>query len=374
MSVLARACPIMALCGLIAASAAAQSVPAVPVTIGHATRQDVPLVVRGIGAVQPFQSVLLRARVDGTLDRIAFIEGQAVAVGDLLAAIDPRPYQAALDQAVARKAADVAQLANTKRDLARYADLARSEFASRQSVDTQSMSVAQTTAMTESDDAAITAARLNLEFTRIVAPISGRVGLRMVDPGNLIHANDAAGIVVINQIQPISVVFTLPQDSLPAVQDATRTTPGLPVLAYGSDGERLLSTGALLTVDNTIDSSTGTIRLKAIFANADERLWPGQFINARLQLDVARNAVVVPSNAVQRGPNGLYVYVIRAPDVAAVQPITLGQDDGQTAIVTQGLAGTETVVVAGQSRLTNGTRIVTAAVDTPVPAPAKSGG
>lgn len=367
---------------------AAGSVPAlpvmaqqgpVPVTMGRATHEDVPIVVRGIGSVQAFQSVLVRARVDGTLDRIAFTEGQEVAQGDLLATIDPRPYQAVLDQVVAKRTADTAQLANTKRDLARYADLARSDFASRQSVDTQSTSVAQTAATTQSDDAAVTAARLNLDFTRITAPIGGRVGLRLVDTGNLIHANDATGIVTINQVKPIAVVFTLPQDSLPLVQDATRAAANLPVTAHGADG-RLLSTGALLTVDNAIDASTGTIRLKAVFANADERLWPGQFVNARLQLRVARGAVVVPSAAVLRGASGLYVYVVKPNDVAAVQPVKLGQDDGRAAIVTEGLDGSEVVVLAGQSRLTDGTRVANLAAGAAAPAgsaaaatPAKGG-
>lgn len=370
-----RATVLLAAC---ASAAAAQQSLAVPVTIGHASRQDVPIFVRGIGTVQPFQSVLVRARVDGTLDHIAFTEGQEVTQGDLLAAIDPRPYQATLDQAMAKKAADVAQLANNKRDLARYADLARNDFASRQSVDTQTMSVAQTTANTQSDDAAITAAKLNLEFTRITAPITGRVGLRMVDQGNLIHANDANGIVIINQIKPISVIFTLPQDSLPTVQDATHAGGDLPVNAYASDDQTKLSTGTLLTVDNTIDVSTGTIKLKAVFANADERLWPGQFINAHLQLSVAHDAVVVPSAAVLRGPNGLYVYTVKANDLAAVQPITLGQDNGSLAIVTKGLTGTETVVLAGQSRLTDGTHVATnlgnGALNDPAAAGTKSGG
>ena len=370
-----RATLLLAAC---ATTAAAQQNPAVPVTIGHAARQDVPIFVRGIGTVQPFQSVLVRARVDGTLDQIAFTEGQEVTQGDLLATIDPRPYQATLDQALAKKAADVAQLANNKRDLARYADLARNDFASRQSVDTQTMSVAQTTANTQSDDAAITAAKLNLEFTRMTAPITGRVGLRMVDPGNLIHANDANGIVIINQIKPIAVVFTLPQDSLPMVQDATHAGDDLPVIAYASDDQTKLSTGTLLTVDNTIDISTGTIKLKAVFPNTDERLWPGQFINAHLQLSVAHDAVVVPSAAVLRGPSGLYVYVVKPNDLAAVQRITLGQDNGTLAIVTQGLTGTETVVLAGQSRLTEGTRVASnpgsGALNDPAAAGPKSGG
>jgi multidrug efflux system membrane fusion protein len=363
------------LAALLAGPAAAQQGPAIPVTLGQASHQDIPIFARGIGTVQPFQSVLIRARVDGTLDKIAFTEGQEVAQGDLLATIDPRPYQATLDQAVAKRAADTAQLANNKRDLARYTDLARNDFASRQSVDTQTTSVAQTTATTQSDDAAIAAAKLNLDFTRITAPISGRVGLRMVDPGNLIHANDANGIVVINQIKPISVVFTLPQDSLPSVQDATRASKDLPVLAYASDDTTLLSAGVLLTVDNAIDTSTGTIRLKANFANADERLWPGQFINAHLQLSVAKNSIVVPSGAVQRGARGLYVYIVK-DNVAKIQPITTGQDDGHSAIVLSGLTGNETLVVSGQSRLTDGTRVASVSVggQADAPAAAKTGG
>lgn len=359
---------------LTVAPVAAQQGPAVPVTLGHATRQDVPIYAHGIGSVQPFQSVLVRARVDGNLDRIAFTEGQEVAQGDLIADIDPRPYQATLDQALAKKAADTAQLGNNKRDLARSSDLASKDFASRQTVDTLTMSVAQSTATTQSDDAAIAAAKLNVDFTRITAPITGRVGLRMVDPGNLIHASDANGIVTINQIKPIALVFTLPQDGLAAVQDATRVAANLPVLAFGSDDTVLLSTGALLTVDNTIDTSTGTIRLKAIFVNADERLWPGQFVNVHLQLSIARNAVIVPSAAVLRGANGLYVYVVKADDVASIQPVKLGQDDGRVAIVTQGLTGTETVVLSGQSRLTNGIKVASVAAPANAEAPAKTGG
>ena len=336
----------------------AQQTP-VPVSIGRATRADVPIFERGIGNVQPFQSVLVRARVDGTIDQLAFAEGQTVKPGDLLAVIDPRPYQAILDQAVAKKASDVAQLGNARKDLARYSDLARNEFASRQSVDTQSSSVSQFSANIEADDAAIAAAKLNLEFTRIVAPIQGRIGLRLVDPGNLVHANDATGIVVINQIHPIAVLFTLPQDEFPAVQDAMRTagSASLPVSAFTGDEKRQLGLGTLLTVDNAIDSSTGTIKLKAMFPNTDDRLWPGQFVNAHLQLSIAHNAVTVPSAAILHGVNGLYVYAIKAGKVATVQPVEIGQDDGTTTIVTAGLADGDVVVTAGQSRLTDGTQV-----------------
>ncbi len=331
----------------------------VPVSTAPAARRDVPIFVRGIGAVQAFQSVLVRARVEGTVDRIAFAEGQEVKPGQLLAEIDPRPYQAALDQAMAKKAADLAQLGNAKRDLARYADLARSDFASRQSVDTQNAAVLQAGATAEGDDAAIAAAKLNLEFTRIVSPIEGRVGLRLVDAGNLVHATDATGIVTVNQIHPISVLFTLPQDMLPAVQDAMRAAGAAPlaVQAYSSDGKRKLSDGALLTLNNQIDAATGTITLKAQFANKDDRLWPGQFVNAHLQLSLAKDVVAVPSAAVQHGVDGLFVYVVKPGGTAGLESIEAGQDDGQWVVVTKGLGGGETVVTDGQSRLTEGARV-----------------
>ena len=353
--------PAFALLAAISAmpASAQPAATGVPVTTAAAVRQDVPILAHGIGTVQPFQSVLVRARVDGTVDRIAFKEGQEVKPGDLLAVIDPRPYQAMYDQAVAKKAADMAQLANSKRDLARYADLARNDFASRQSVDTQTAAVSQTVANTQADDAAIASAKLNLDFTRITSPIEGRVGLRLVDVGNLVHASDATGIVTINQIHPISVLFTLPQAMFPTLQDAIHAsgaTP-LPVYAYSSDDTRKLSDGQLLTLNNAIDSTTGTITLKAQFANADDRLWPGQFVNAHLQLSVARNVVAVPSAAVQHGVDGLYVYVVKPGGVAALVPVTAGQDDGQIAVITKGLAGGETVITAGQSRLTDGTRV-----------------
>ncbi len=331
----------------------------VPVSTAQAVRRDVPIFVSGIGTVQALQSVLLRARVDGTIDKIAFIEGQDVKVGDLLAQIDPRPYQAVMDQAVAKKAADIAMLGNAKRDLARYSDLAKNDFASRQSVDTQTASVSQSTATTQADDAAIAAAKLNLEFTRITSPIEGRVGLRLVDPGNLVHASDSTGIVTINQVHPIAAIFTLPQDMFPTVQDAVRSAVPTPlnVQAYGGDGKRQLGAGTLLTMDNTIDTSTGTIRLKATFPNTDDRLWPGQFVNVHLQLGTAKNAVTVPSSAVQHGVNGLYVYAVRNGTVAKLVPVEIGQDDGQTTIVTKGLTESDTVVTSGQSRLTDGTRV-----------------
>lgn len=332
--------------------------PAIPVTAATVVRQDVPVLARGIGMVQALQSVILRARVDGTLDQVFFTEGQDVKQGDLLAQIDPRPYQTALDQAVAKRMADTAMLGNARADLTRYSDVARSGFASRQQVDTQQTTVSQAEAILKGDDAAIAAAQVNLSFTRLTAPFDGRVGLRLVDPGSLIRAADTTspGIVTVTQVHPIAVVFTLPQEALPKVADAMRA--GKPVvMVYGSDDKTLLSSGELLTVDNSIDPSTGTIKLKAVFKNDDDHLWPGQFVNARVQLGIERNAPVVPSRAVQRGPNGLFVFLIKPDSTVAMQPVTLLQDDGETAVVGTGLSGSEKIVQGGQSRLNVGTKV-----------------
>ena len=332
--------------------------PGVPVQVVATSRADVPVILRNIGSVQAFQSVLIRARVDGTLDRVLFAEGQDVKVGDVIAQIDPRPYAATLAQAQAKKASDEANLANSQRDLGRYASLASSSFASRQQVDTQVAQVAQIQATIKGDDATIDAAKLNLQFTSITSPIEGRTGLRLVDPGNLIHANDATGIVTITQIHPISVIFTLPQDTLPQIQ-AAMAKGKLPVLAYTADDKQLLGQGELLTTDNTIDQSTGTIRLKAVFANQENKLWPGQFVNARLTVGTLNNALTVPSVTVQRGPAGLYVYVVKPDSTVGVQPIDIAQDDGQVAVVSKGLDEGAQVVASGQSRLQNGTRVAT---------------
>ena len=332
--------------------------PSIPVTTAVVAQQDVPVIVRAIGTVQALQTVTVRARVDGTLDQVLFNEGQQVKRGDLIAQLDSRPYQAILDQAIAKKAADEAMLVNARSDLVRYADLASSQVASRQKLDQTRAAVAQAEANVRGDDASIAAAQLNLGFTRIVAPIEGRVGLRQVDPGNFIRAADPSttGIITITQIQPIALLFTLPQDLLPKVQGAMRRGK-LPVVAFSSDDKTRLSEGELLTTESMIDISTGTIKLKAVFGNADEALWPGQFVNVRLQLDVKRNAVTVPTAAVLRGPDGLYAYVVKPDSTVARQPVELEQEDGQTAVVAQGLQAGDTVVVSGQSRLTNGSRV-----------------
>jgi multidrug efflux system membrane fusion protein len=337
----------------------AQTTSAVPVQAASATRRDVPVVLRNIGVVQAFYSVLVRARVDGTLDRVFFTEGQDVKAGDPIAEIDPRPYAAALAAAEAKKAADEAQLANARADLARYARLARSDYASRQQVDTQSALVSQLQATIAGDEAAIETARLNLQFCHITSPIDGRTGLRLIDPGNLIHANDAQGIVTITQLHPIAVVFTLPQDDLPQIQ-AALSRGDAPVTAYSADDRTELGRGVLMTIDNQIDQSTGTIKLKAKFANPGNRLWPGLFVNAHLQVDTLKDVVTVPSVALQRGPNGLYVYVIRPDSTVAMQPVSVRLDTGKIAVIASGVeTGTE-VVVNGQLRLQNGSRVAVA--------------
>ncbi len=339
---------------------------AVPVTVIKVQRQDVPEFARGIGTVQAYRSVLVRARVDGTLDKIAFREGQTVKPGDLLAEIDPRPYAATLAQARAKRAADAAQLDNARRDLTRYAALMRTNFASRQQVDTQQALVNQDAANIEGDDANIAAAALNLSFCSITAPIQGVVGLRLVDIGNLIHATDTSGIVSITQIHPIALVFTLPQDQLPAVRDAMDTAAGpqgdsqhapLPVIAVTSEDGKELSRGHLITINNSIDTSTGTITLKAEFANLDNRLWPGQFVGAKLQLAVAHNALTLPPAAVQHGPDGLYVYVVKSDNTVAKQDVQIGYQDETAGLIKDGLQGGESVVLSGQLRLQPGTKV-----------------
>jgi multidrug efflux system membrane fusion protein len=332
--------------------------PSIPVSVASVIRQDVPILLRNIGAVQAFQAVAVHARVDGTLDKVLFEEGQDVTRGDRLALIDPRPYAAALAQAQAKKIYDQVQLENAKRDLARYQTLVRNDFASRQQLDTQTAAVGQISATLVGDDAAIAAAQLNLDFCTITSPIDGRVGLRQVDAGNFVHASDTSplGIVTITQIHPVAVVFTLPQDTLPRIQTAMAGSK-LMVLAYASDDRTLLGKGELLTTDNAIDQTTGTIKLKAVFANQDNRLWPNQFINVRLQLEVQKGALTVPSITVQRSQTSLYVFVLKPDSTVAIQPVEVGQDDGTTAVITEGLDDGVKVVVNGMSRLQNGSRV-----------------
>jgi multidrug efflux system membrane fusion protein len=326
------------------------------VQVQAAVRQDVPVVLRNIGNVEAYDSVLLRARVDGTLDRLFFTEGQDVKAGQPLAQIDPRPYAAAYAEALAKRAADAATLANAQRDLTRYSNLARSDFASRQQVDTQKSTVAQLQAAIQGDEAQMASAQLNLDYAHITSPIDGRTGIRLVDPGNLVQASQATGIVTVTQIHPISVVFTLPQDDLPQLQDGMRHGT-LPVTAFASDDRTQLGAGTLLTIDNQIDPSTGTIKLKATFRNPDDRLWPGEFVNVHIQVGTLKQALVVPSEAVQDGPSGQYVYLLKSDSSVAQQPIESGLVAGNVTVVTKGLSAGDRVVTAGQERLQDGTKV-----------------
>ncbi len=339
------------------AQAGDQGAP-VPVTVVRVARQDLPEYTSGIGTVQAYRQVLVRARVDGTLDSIAFKEGQEVHPGDLLAQIDPRPYAATLAQAQAKRASDGAQMANAQRDLARYASLVRTNVASRQQVDTQQAQVAQDQASLQGDDAQIASAALNLSFCRITAPIEGVVGLRLIDIGNLIHATDQTGIVSITQVHPISLVFTLPQDELPAVRAAMAGAGGTPpVAATSQDGRSVLSTGRLVTINNSIDTQTGTIELKAEFPNTDNRLWPGQFVTGRLLLRVQHGALTVPPAAVQHGPDGLFVYTVKQDGTVGRAAVTLGYQDEHAAVLASGVDAGETVILSGQLRVQPGVRV-----------------
>jgi membrane fusion protein, multidrug efflux system len=330
--------------------------PAIPVDAVAARRADVPVYLRGLGTVQAYNTVTVHSRVDGELVKIAFTEGQDVKAGDVLAQIDPRPLQAALDEATAKLAQDQAQLANAQLDLARYQTLGRSQFASRQSIDTQTATVRQLTATVSGDTAAVENAKVQLGYATIVSPIDGRVGIRLVDQGNIVHASDPNGIVVINQLKPISLIFTLPEENLSAINAAMAAGP-LAVLASSRDEKEQYGEGVLSLVDNQIDQSTGTIRLKANFANDKLALWPGQFVNARLRLRVESNVVTVPSDAVQRGASGLFAYIVKADSTVAMQSLKVGQISDGVAVIEDGIAEGQRVVTAGQYRLQPGARV-----------------
>ena len=330
--------------------------PGVPVDTATATRQDVPVYLRGLGTIQAFNTVTIHSRVDGQILKIGFVEGQEVKPGDLLAQIDPRPFQAALDQAKAKQAQDQAQLDNAKLDLARYEALGQRDFASRQSVDTQAATVRQLEATVRGDQAAIDNAQVQLGYTTITSPIEGRTGIRLVDEGNIVHATDATGLVVVTQLKPISLVFTLPEDHLPGINRAMAAGP-LTVHALSRDEKDHYGEGTLTLVDNQIDQSTGSIRLKATFPNDNLALWPGQFVNARLLLRTQQNVVTVPSDAVQRGAQGMYAYVVKPDSTVALQTLKVGQISAGTAVIESGIEAGERVVVAGQYRLQPGTKV-----------------
>jgi len=335
---------------------------AVPVRI--ATAAEEPLVVRlkSLGTVTPFNVVTVGSRVDGELVAVHFGEGRRVEEGELLAQIDPRPYQVRLAQAQGEQQQNLAELANAEADLQRYLDLKARGYVAGQQLAGQEALVRQLQARRQTDQAAVDDARLQLQYTRIVSPIAGRTGLRAVDPGNIVRAADPAGIVTITQIRPISVLFTVSEPDLPAVRAAVRANPALPVEAWDRSERTLLATGTLVSLDNLIDTATGTLRLRAHFDNDDESLFPNQFVNVRLQVSDAR-AIVIPDAAVQFGAQGNYVYVVGADDTVAIRPLTLGAVEGERIAVLEGLAAGERIVLEGIDRLRDGSavEIVTAA-------------
>ncbi len=335
---------------------AARPVPVRTVAVQQGT---VPIMKSGIGNVLPVMSVTVKPRVDGQLDHVEFKEGQDVRAGQLLARIDPRTYQAQLDQSAAQKARDEAQLANAQADLARYEELIKDDATTRQQLDTQRALVRQLQATLGNDNAQIAFARVNLGYTTITAPIAGRIGARLVDPGNIVHAADANGLLVINQIDPIAVQFTLPEASFQAVNAALRASRApLRVQALDRNTREVLAEGQLVLVNNQIDASTGTITLKAHFPNAAHKLWPGQSVDARVVLGQRELALTVPAPVVQRSQEGLFAYVVGADNKARMQKIEATEVDGGIAVVTQGLAAGERVVVDGQYRLTPGAQII----------------
>jgi membrane fusion protein, multidrug efflux system len=338
------------------AEAQAAPPPGVPVRLAGVTPADLPVTLEGLGSVQAFNTVTVRARVDGQLDQVLFTEGQAVRVGDVLARIDPRPYQATLDQAVAKRATDQALLANAQLDLKRYTDLAQSSFASRQQVDTTRAQVAQYQAQVQGDQAQIDSAQTQLGYTTIASPIDGVTGIRLVDQGNIVHASDAGGIVVLTQIRPIAVIFTLPAARLPDIREAMRGG-ALAVRALDRDRPQPLAEGQLALLDNQIDQATGSVKLKAVFPNQDGALWPGQFVTAQLLLRVERGVPTLPSSAIQRGPEGSFVYLVKPDRTVAPQPVEVRRYAEGRAVLAAPLPDGAQVVATGQSRLAPGTRI-----------------
>ena len=349
-------------------AATAPGRPAVPVTVVAATRRDLPIYLTGLGTVQATLSVGIHSLVEGTLQEVRFTEGQRVKNGDILAKIDPRPYQAALDQAKAKKAQDEAQLVAAEKDLARFITLAQKSFETQQNLDLQRAKVDQLKAMIEGDAASIEAAQVQLDRTDIRAPSDGRVGIRLVDPGNTVHASDTGAIVNLVLVQPAAVVFTLPAQALDDVRRAM-VHGTVEITAFDQDNRVPLSVGKLLLIDNAIDAATATIRLKAVFANDDERLWPGEFVNARLLLETRSDALAIPSAAIQRGPQGLFVWIATADNTAAVRPLRVGPTTGDLTIVDSGLEEGDRVVTDGQYKLQAKTPV---SVSTPGAATARS--
>ena len=336
----------------------------VPVLAAQSEMRDVPIYLDALGTVQAFNQVSVRAMVDGPLVEVRFQEGQDVKAGDVLARIDPRSYQAALDSAVAKKQQDEANLANAKLDVTRYAKLVASNYTSSQQYDTARAQVSQLEAQVRGDQAQIDTAQTQLSYATIVAPIDGRVGIRQVDAGNIVHAVDTTPMTVLTQLRPISVVFTLPQQTLPQVASAMQDgTPEVLALRQGSAAGPPIDTGKLAVLDNQVDPTTGTIKLKATFPNAGLKLWPGGFVNVRLLVETQRGVVIVPTAAVQRGPRGTYVFTIKPDNTVQRRTVQVGHEDNQLTVVADGLHAGEQVVVDGAQRLTDGAKVAVAGPD-----------
>jgi len=335
----------------------AASARAVPVIAATARKGDVGVYLSGLGTVTSLSTVTVRSRVDGQLVSVGFQEGQHVKEGDLLAQIDPRPFEVQLAQAQGQLAKDEAALKNAQLDLERYKVLIEQDSIPRQQLDTQVATVNQFEGAIETDRAQVDSAKLNLVYSRITSPITGRVGLRLVDPGNMVHASDANGMLVITQLQPIAVLFTIPADQLPQVLGPMRAGKKLEVDAYDRDFKKKLGTGSLIALDNQIDPTTGTVRLKAVFPNEDESLFPNQFVNARLLVDTLHGVVIVPTAAIQRSPQSTFVYAVKSDDTVDLRPVQIQLTEGEDTAIRQGLQAGDVVVVDGVDKLQPGSKV-----------------
>jgi multidrug efflux system membrane fusion protein len=330
----------------------------IPVAVAPAFAKDMPVYLSGLGSVQAFYTVTLKPRVDGQVNQVYFKEGQDVKKGDLLVQIDPRPYEVAVSQAQATLFKDQAQLTIAKRNFERFRDLFKQGIVSQQDFDAQESTYGALQGTVRADQAAVDNAKLNLAYCHITSPIPGRVGLRQVDPGNMVHASDANGLLVITQLRPITALFTIPEDNLPQVVQAQHAhAKRLEVDAFSRDNQTKLATGDLTTINNQIDQTTGTVRLKAVFANQDGLLWPNQFVNARLLLDVKKGAVVIPAAAIQRGVQGTFVFVVGQDNTAQIRQVKMGVTDGNLVAVDSGLTPGEQVVTDGQDKLQAGSKV-----------------